>query len=91
MNTMSKSNNNGTNKTASNTKGSRRGPRPIMTVAQLREKMLREMMVKELRKIDRKIGKLIKREVLLHDKLDTTRTQLDNLKIMRTEYAAEVK
>ena len=90
MNTMSKSNNNGTNKTASNTKG-RRGPRPIMTVAQLREKMLREMMVKELRKIDRKIGKLIKREVQLHDKLDTTRTQLDNLKSMRTEYAAEVK
>ena len=87
---MSKSNNNGTNKVASNPKG-RRGPRPIMTVAQLREKMLKEMMVKELKKIDRKIGKLIKREVQLHDKLDTTRTQLDNLKIMRTEYAAEVK
>ena len=91
MNTMSKSNNNGTNKTATNARKGTRGPRPIMTVAQLREKMLREMMVKELRKIDRKIGKMIKREGLLRDKLITTQTQLDNLKSMRTEYAAEVK
>ena len=88
---MSKSNNNGTNKTATNARKGTRGPRPIMTVAQLREKMLREMMVKELRKIDRKIGKMIKREGLLRDKMITTQTQLDNLKIMRTEYAAEVK
>ena len=88
---MSKSNSNGTNKTASNPRKGSRGPRPIMTVAQLREKMLREMMTKELRKIDRKIGKLLKRDAALTMKLDTTRAQLDNLKIMRTEYAAEVK
>ena len=68
----------------------RKGPRPIKTVAQLREELLKTMMVKELRKIDRKIGKLIKREVQLKDKLYDTQTALDNLKIMRTEYAAEV-
>ena len=84
---MSKSNNNGTNKTAPK---SRKGPRPIMTVAMLREKMLKEMMVKELRKIDRKIGKMIKREVQLKDRLYDTQTALDNLKTMRCEYAAEV-
>ena len=88
---MSKSNNNGTNNPAPKSRKGSRGPRPIMTVAQLREKMLREMMVKELRKIDRKIGKLIKREVQLQDKLYATQTQLDNLKVMRCEYAAEVK
>jgi hypothetical protein len=88
---MSKSNNNGANNPASKSRKGSRGPRPIMTVAQLREKMLREMMVKELRKIDRKIGKLIKREVQLKDKLYDTQTALDNLKIMRVEYAAEVK
>ncbi len=88
---MSKSNNNGTNKSASNTRKGSRGPRPIMTVAQLREKMLREMMVKELKKIDRKIGKLIKREVQLKDKLYDTQTALDNLRIMRAEFDAEVK
>lgn len=85
---MSNKNANGTNKVASN-KG-RKGPRTILSVAQLREKMLREMMVKEVRKIERKIGKLIKREVQLQDKLHTTQTQLDQLKIMRAEYAAEV-
>ena len=88
---MSKSNNNGTNKTASNTtKGSRRGPRPIMTVAQLREKMLREMMIKEGRKVERKIGKLLKREAALMMKLDSTRTQLDNLRITLAEFNAEL-
>ena len=85
---MSNKSNNGTNKVASN-KG-RKGPRTILSVAQLREKMLREMMVKEVRKIERKIGKLIKREVQLQDKLHTTQTQLDQLKIMRAEYSAEV-
>lgn len=86
---MKNASNNGTNKSASN-KG-RKGPRPIMTVAQLREKLLREMMIKETRKIERKIGKLLKREVQLQDKLYTTRTQLDNLKIALAEYNAEVK
>lgn len=83
-----KSSNNGTNKIASN-KG-RKGPRPIMTVAQLREKMLKEMMVKELSKIDRKISKMIRRENDLRDKLYATQTQLDNLRTMRVEYTAEV-
>jgi len=86
---MSNKNANGTNKIASN-KG-RRGPRPIMTVAMLREKLLREMMVKETRKIERKIGKLVKREVQLKDKLYTTQTQLDSLRTLHAEYAAEVK
>lgn len=90
MTHMSNKSNNGTNKTASNRKGSR-GPRPIMTVAQLREKLLREMMVKETRKIERKIGKLLKREVQLKDKLYTTQTQLDNLRVTLAEYRAEVK
>lgn len=85
---MSNKNANGTNKVASN-KG-RKGPRPIMTVAMLREKMLREMMVKEVRKIERKMSRLVKRERQLEDKLATTIAQIDNLKILHTEYAAEV-
>ena len=87
---MSKSNNNGTNKTATNARKGTRGPRPIMTVAQLREKMLREMMIKEGRKVERKIGKLLKREVQLQDKLRATQTQLDNLRITLAEFNAEL-
>ena len=86
---MSNKSNNGTNKIASN-KG-RKGPRPIMTVGMLREKLLKEMMVKETRKIERRIGKLLVVQAKLKDKLSITQTQLENYRIMRDEYAAEVK
>ena len=88
---MSNKSNNGANKSASNKgrKGSR-GPRPIMTVAQLREKMLRELMIKEGRKIERKITKMIKRENALKDRLYDTQTALDNLRITLAEFNAEL-
>jgi len=84
---MNSKSNNGTNKNASN-KG-RRGPRPIMTVAMLREKMLKEMMVKETRKIERKLTKLLRRERALSVKLDATRIELDGLREIRAQYEAE--
>jgi hypothetical protein len=87
---MSNKSNNGTNKNASNARKGTRGPRPIMTVAQLREKLLREMLIKEGRKVERKIGKLLKREAQLQLKLDSTRTQLDNLRITLAEFNAEL-
>jgi hypothetical protein len=86
---MSNKSNNGTNKVASN-KGSRKGPRPIMTVAMLREKMLKELMVKETRKIERKMTKLLRRERTLGLKLDATRLELDGLREIRAQYEAEV-
>jgi hypothetical protein len=86
---MSNKSNNGTNKSASN-KG-RRGPRPIMTVAMLREKLLKEMMVKETRKIERKLTKLLRRERTLLAKLDSTRIELDGLREIRAQYDAEAK
>jgi len=84
---MKNATNNGTNKSASN-KG-RRGPRPIMTVAMLREKMLKELMVKETRKIERKMTKLLRRERTLLAKLDSTRIELDGLREIRAQYDAE--
>ena len=85
---MSNTNKNGTNKNAPK---SRKGPRPIMTVAMLREKMLKELMVKELRKIDRKMTKLLRSEKILEAKLSGTRIAMDNLRIMRVEYSTEMK
>ena len=87
MTHMSNKSNNGTNKAASN-KG-RRGPRPIMTVAMLREKMLKELMVKETRKIERKMTKLLRRQNTLLAKLDATRLELDGLREIRAQYDAE--
>lgn len=89
MTLMSNKSNNGANKSASN-KG-RRGPRPIMTVAMLREKMLKELMVKETRKIERKLTKLLRRERTLLAKLDSTRIELDGLREIRAQYDAEAK
>ena len=88
MTLMSNTNKNGTNKNAPK---SRKGPRPIMTVAMLREKMLKELMVKELRKIDRKMTKLLRSEKILEAKLSGTRIAMDNLRIMRVEYSTEMK
>ena len=86
---MKNTNSNGTTKTATSTK-SRKGPRPIMTIKMLREKLLKEMLVKELRKIENKYGKLLRRKQLMQDKVYNLETQLENLKAMRTEYASEV-
>jgi hypothetical protein len=84
---MNSKSNNGTNKIASN-KG-RRGPRPIMTVGMLREKMLKELMIKETRKIERKMTKLLRRERTLLAKLDATRLELDGIREIRAQYEAE--
>ncbi len=89
MTHMKNATNNGTNKSASN-KG-RRGPRPIQTVAMLREKLLKELMVKETRKIERKITKLNRRENVLLAKLDATRLELDGLREIRAQYEAEAR
>jgi hypothetical protein len=86
---MSNKSNNGSNKIASN-KG-RKGPRPIMTVAMLREKLMKEMMVKEVNKIDRKIGKLIRLQQNLQDKIYSTQQALDRYRMIRVEYTNEVK
>lgn len=82
-----KSNNNGS--TTRTTNKSRKGPKPIVSVAELRKRLLAEMMVKESRKIDRKIAKLERKRIRLEVQLSDANTQLDNLKILATEYRAE--
>ena len=82
-----KSNNNGS--TTRTTNKSRKGPKPIVSVAELRKRLLAEMMVKESRKIDRKIVKLDRKRMRLIDQLNATDTQLDNLKILAAEYRAD--
>ena len=81
-----KSNNNGS---TTRTTKSRKGPKPIVSVAELRKRLLAEMMVKESRKIDRKISKLERKRVNLVASLHSTDTQLDNLRILATEYRNE--
>ena len=48
--------NNGSTTRTNNARKGTRGPRPIQTVAQLRENLLRDAVAKEMKKIDRKIA-----------------------------------
>ena len=85
---MSNKSNNGTNKTASN-KG-RRGPRPIQTVAQLRSQLLREMMVKEVKKVERKMAKISAKRSKAHQTASACTEQLKQLEIILADYKKEI-
>ena len=88
MTHMSNKSNNGTNKIASN-KG-RRGPRPIQTVAQLRSQLLREMMIKEIKKVERKIGKLESKRRKAHQTAAACTTQLEEMNAILADYKKEI-
>ena len=85
---MNSKSNNGTNKVASN-KG-RKGPRPIVTVGELRERLMREMMVKEIRKIERKISKLESKRRKAHQTAAECTRAVDELTAVLADYKKEV-
>lgn len=77
-----------TNRT-NNTKGSRRGPKPIQTVAQLKENLLRDALAKEIKKIDRKLAVATRKRAAANARaVDATRT-IDSLTKIRAEFLAE--
>ena len=77
-----------TNRT-NNTKGSRRGPRPIQTVAQLKENLLRDALAKEIKKIDRKIAVQNRKRAAAQARISDANTTLDRLAKIRAEFLAE--
>jgi hypothetical protein len=82
---MKNSNNNGsTTRTPS-----RKGPKPIQTVAQLKENLLRDALAKEIKKIDRKIAvETRKRSAAQRRAADSTRA-LDSLAQIRADFLRE--
>ena len=88
---MSKTaNNNGsTTRTTNPTRKGSRGPRPIQTVAQLRERLLRDAMAKELKKIDRKIATANRVRATAQARVTDANATLDNLSKIRAEFLAE--
>ena len=72
-----------------NTKGSRRGPKPIQTVAQLKENLLRDALAKEIKKIDRKLAVATRKRAAANARAnDATRT-IDSLTKIRADFLAE--
>jgi len=67
----------------------RKGPKPIQTVAQLKENLLRDALAKEIKKIDRKIAvETRKRSAAQRRAADSTRA-LDSLAQIRADFLRE--
>ena len=87
---MSKNSNNSTNPArTNNTVKGRRGPKPIMTVGMIREQMLRELVSKEMKKIDRKIATETRKRSVAQRRVNDANATLDNLNRIRAEFLAE--
>lgn len=68
---------------------SRKGPRPIQTVAQLRENLLRDALAKEMKKIDRKIAVCERKRKVAHQRAADATSALDTLNKLRAEFLRE--
>ena len=86
---MANTTNNGNTTRTNNTKGSRRGPKPIQTVAQLKENLLRDALAKEIKKIDRKIAVQNRKRAAAQARISDANTTLDRLAKIRAEFLAE--
>ena len=71
------------------TKSSRRGPKPIQTVAQLKENLLRDALAKEIKKIDRKIAVQNRKRAAAQARISDANATLDRLAKIRAEFLAE--
>ena len=80
---------NGANKSASNTRKGSRGPRPIQTVAQLRENLLRDALAREMRKIDRKIAVTTRKRTAAQARVTDANAALEQLQKIRAEFLRE--
>jgi negative regulator of replication initiation len=68
---------------------SRKGPRPIQSLAQLREQLLRDAVAKEMKKIDRKIAVEERKRKIAHQRAADATSSLDTLNKLRAEFLRE--
>ena len=85
---MTNSNSNNGNTTRTRT-GSRKGPKPIQTVAQLRESILRDAVTKEMKKIDRKLAVEERKRNLAHKRANAATDAIKRLEAIRAEFLRE--
>ena len=81
---------NATNNNGSTTRTpTRKGPKPIQTVAQLKENLLRDALAKEIKKIDRKIAVESRKRSAAQRRANDSTATLDNLAKIRADFLAE--
>ena len=69
--------------------GSRRGPRPIQTVAQLKENLLRDALAREIRKIDRKLKSATSRRAAANARAQSANAEIQRLEQIRADFLRE--
>jgi hypothetical protein len=67
----------------------RKGPRPIQSLASLREQLLRDAVAKEMKKIDRKIAVEERKRKIAHQRAADATSTLDTLNKLRAEFLRE--
>lgn len=82
---MNSKNSNGTTTRTTN----RKGPRPIQSLASLREQLLRDAVAKEMKKIDRKIAVEERKRKIAHQRAADATSTLDTLNKLRAEFLRE--
>ena len=83
------SNKNATGTSPVRTPKSRKGPKPIRTVAELREQLLADAVTREMRKIDRKIAVEERKRRIAHQRANDATANLDRLSRLRSEFLRE--
>ena len=86
---MSKNSNTTNPVRTNNTRKGSRGPRPIQTVAQLRENLLRDALAREMRKIDRKIAVTTRKRTAAQARVTDANAALEQLQKIRAEFLRE--
>lgn len=86
---MANATNNGSTTRTNNTKGSRRGPRPIQTVAQLKENLLRDALAKEIKKIDRKLSVESRKRAAANARANAANAAIQRLEQIRADFLRE--
>lgn len=85
---MANATTNGITTRTNSTKG-RRGPRPIQTVAQLKENLLRDALAKEIKKIDRKLDIQTRKRKAAHDRANAANAAIADLERIRADFLRE--
>jgi len=67
----------------------RKGPKPIQTVAQLKENLLRDALAKEIKKIDRKLAVETRKRKVAQSRAADANAAIDNLNRIRAEFLRE--
>lgn len=71
------------------TNGKTKGPKPIQTLAQLKENILRDALAKEVKKIDKVLDRAEKQRRIAHAKVRAADETIQRISAIRAEFLRE--